>query len=118
MDRNKCTKIITTNNIILFILFVAIMGDYLITYIGINNMGFIEELNPLMIRLFRFPMYMGLIIRSMLALFPIILLKFVENRCPPRLKYDYIIRAALGIQAIPFSMHILWIYKYYTSISI
>ncbi len=101
------------NNTLLFILFIAMIEDYIITYVGVNILGVIEEANYLMKGLFNLPMYIGLQIRIIMAIIPLLLLKYVEDKCPRRIKYDLILKFLLFIQLIVFSMHGIWIYKYY-----
>lgn len=110
--KNIDSNLIFSNDLILAILFIAILGDYVLTYVGMNILGVIEELNPLMIRSFKLPFIKGLILRTIIGLFPIILFKLVENKFGNINTYRVILLHVLVIEFIPYCLHIFWIINY------
>jgi len=107
----KNNKNISTN-MILFFLFLLILEDYFLTYIGIHHLRIIEEANPLMVGLLSLPLSHGIIIKTISALIPIFLLKYVEHRLEP-IRFRKILLIPIAVQIIPYTAHVIWVYKYF-----
>lgn len=101
---------IKSSNIILLILFIAMMGDYCLTYFGINKLKLIEEGNPLMVGIMALPFHRGLLIRLFTSGVLVLLLKFVEKGFEPR-KYRFLLTVVLLIQVFPYTLHLIWMSK-------
>ena len=109
----KSIRNISTNMLLSF-LFLLILEDYFLTYLGIHHLRVIEEANPLMVGLMALPLSHGIIIKIISALIPIFLLKYVEHRLNP-IKYRKILLIPIAVQIIPYTAHVIWIYKYFSS---
>ncbi|QZY56730.1 DUF5658 family protein [Crassaminicella profunda] len=107
--KEKSRKKVSTNTI-LNILFLLMIGDYLLTYLGMYTFGVVEEANCLMVWLMELPFWKGFIIRICIALVPILLLKLAERYKDPDI-YMSILLVPLSIQFIPYIAHVIWIYK-------
>ena len=83
-----------------------IMTDYLVTYIGIRAVG-IEEANPFMIWLFDFDIFTGLVLRAIMALGIVGLLYWIRKR--NRKYYTGILVFFYAVMLAVFSLHIHWI---------
>lgn len=94
--------------VLIFIGFVLL--DYILTYIGINKLFFIEEGNPLMVWLFNIPFISGLSIRFLISIILAILI-FI----PIKMGYKYskqFIKLTIFIQVLVFIAHLRWITIY------
>ncbi|MCT4618952.1 MAG: DUF5658 family protein [Marinisporobacter sp.] len=102
-----------STNALLGILFFLMMGDYLLTYVGMHTLGIVEEANTLMIWLMVLPFKKGFIIRTFTSLIPLYLFKFAESH-----KDSYICKKILfiplSIQLVPYIGHALWVFSYFT----
>lgn len=105
-------------NFILFIMYILIVLDYILTYIGINILDIVSEANPLMIKFMELPFYKGLFLRCLFGFLPVLLLKSIEKRYVDLRTYKLTIASILGIQIIPYTAHIIWLYSYFSSINI
>src|SRR5690554_909764 len=82
------------------ILFLLMMMDYVITYIGIKGLMFIEEANPFMVWLFDIPFGYGLIIRLVYVSLIAFLCMYIY-----KMKYKYynaFINIGIGINMVVF----------------
>jgi hypothetical protein len=100
----------TSNNVILISMYLLIIFDYVLTYLGVNTLEIISEANPLMVGFMNLPFYKGFLLRNIIAFFSIILLKIEEKLIKPK-TYKLILRLILSIQIFPYSMHLIWIYR-------
>lgn len=105
-----------STNALLGILFFLMMGDYILTYVGIYVLGVIEEVNSLMVWLIKMPFLKGFIVRIFITLGSIVLLKYAEQFKNP-VVYRKILLVPLGIQVIPYIAHMIWILSYLKFIS-
>jgi hypothetical protein len=103
---------VSTNMLLLF-LFLLILEDYLLTYMGINTLNIIEEANPLMQEFMSLPFYAGLVLKSIIALVPILLLKSTQHNFNP-IEFKKIMLIPILLQLVPYTAHAIWIYKYFT----
>ena len=94
-------------NIIIFLL---MMSDYLLTYVGINVLEFITEGNALMVWLFELPLFEGLIIRTLMGMFVYALLKIIQKLGSKH--YQKVIKLIIVIEMIPHLLHLIWIIQY------
>ena len=83
-----------------------IMMDYLVTYIGNRAVG-IQEANPFMMWLFDFDILPGLFLRAVMALAVCFLLNFIRRHEPKY--YTGILVFFYAVMLAVFSMHIYWI---------
>ena len=115
--------------IILFILFILFMADFFFTYYGIS-IGAITEGNPIMVWLFKLPIWQGLLLR--IAMFAIVFIAvkwaskhttkptnpsrgilgaFLQPYCKPiyiKCFYGFAFTANIGIMGV----HLYWIIAY------
>lgn len=84
----------------------VIMTDYLVTYIGIRAVG-IEEGNPFMVWLFTYDIFTGLVLRGIMALGICLVLNYIRNRNEKY--YTRILVFFYAIMLMVFSLHIHWI---------
>ena len=92
-------------------LFLLIIIDYLLTYIGIHNLGVVYEANPFMAWLFELPFSQGLLIRVLHAIFIITLSYFLyKNEYE---NYDVFMKFALGVNIFVLMIHFRWVLKYF-----
>lgn len=68
----------------------------------------VEEANPLMIGLMSLPFISGFIIKIIIALIPVLILKYVEPYLNPT-KYRLFLLIPLAVQIIPYTAHAIWI---------
>jgi hypothetical protein len=87
-------------------LFILIVVDYLVTYIGIT-MGVITEANPLMRWLFNLHLWPGIAVRAALALSAVGLLSYARKR-DARL-YRSGVAVAYAVQAAVMGLHLYWV---------
>lgn len=85
--------------------FIFLMVDYLLTYVGIQ-FGIIEEANPLMVWLFKLPLYQGLPVRLLMSLAITAPIIYLERHCTYYKKFFSVICA---IYAVVFVLHVMWI---------
>lgn len=107
MEKKNLTKYF----IALFLIFVMMMGDYYATYVGICNMGVIEEGNPFMVWLFdcvKYPLVKGLIIRALMFL-PLlfIVLHMIRRKFYTEVKIVIFVAFVANISV--FVLHFRWI---------
>lgn len=94
-----------------FYLFLLIIIDYLLTYIGVNNLEVVYEANPLMVWFFELPFFQGFLIRVIYAGFIIILSYFLyKNEYE---NYDVFMKFALGVNIFVLMIHFRWVLKYF-----
>ncbi|QZY56658.1 DUF5658 family protein [Crassaminicella profunda] len=110
-------KKITSSNLLLSFIYTAMLGDYILTYLGIHTFGVIEEANPLMVSVIALPFDRGLLIRVLTSLILVLMLKYVEKGLEPK-PYRFILSIVLLIQAFPYAMHLMWICRYQICINI
>ncbi len=104
-----------TINKALILIYTLMIGDYLITYLGVNILGIITEANPILINLMNISFYKALIIRLITCLIPIFFLKLIQHKYKKIDRYQKIIISLLYIQIIPYTLHLLWISIYIIS---
>ena len=80
--------------------------DYVLTWIGINKIGIIEEFNPLMAWLFEIGFIPGSIIRILIIAFLLICFKLLK---PYKYYYKLTTRFAIAVNIIVQVLHIRWI---------
>ena len=85
---------------------VVIMMDYVITYVGIRAVG-IEEANPFMVWLFAYDIFTGLVLRGIMALGICLVLNWIKHK--NRKYYTRILVFFYAIMLMVFSLHIHWI---------
>ncbi|MCT4607116.1 MAG: DUF5658 family protein [Marinisporobacter sp.] len=105
-----------STNVLLSILFFLMIGDYLLTYVGMYTLGIVEEANALMVWLMALPFKKGFLIRMFVSLGPICLFKFAEKYKDPYI-YRRILLIPLFIQLVPYIGHVLWVFKYFIDYS-
>lgn len=88
-------------------LFILMMCDYIITYLGINTFGVIEEANPILVWLFEAPLLFGLAFRMFYAGFMAFLCVFIFEQGYQH--YNAFINLALFINSVVVFMHMRWI---------
>lgn len=103
---------ISTNWILVFIYILAI-GDYIITYWGVNILKIISEANPLMVKFMELPFEKGLLYRCLLSFLPLFLLKSVETKFGNKKKFKLILGLVFAIQVVPNALHMFWINAYF-----
>lgn len=90
----------------MLLLFITIMLDYILTYMGIRIYGVVEEANVLMQWLFELPLAIGLGVRALLAMLvlaPFMLLKSLDKNA-----YRKTLITALSINLIIIILHERW----------
>lgn len=102
-----------TVNLILYLMFISMLGDYCITYWGIHSLNVISEANPLMVNFMNLPFLKGISFRIITSLIPIILLKSVERAFENKSSYVNLLMIILSIQIYPYSLHFYWILQYF-----
>lgn len=107
---SKSKKKVSTN-VLLGMLFILMLGDYMLTYLGMYSFGVIDEANYLMVWLMGMPFEKGFIVRVFVTLVPVLLLKFAEKYKEPMV-YKQILLIPLGIQVVPYIAHGIWVFKY------
>lgn len=110
MELIKQKRKLSTNSM-LSILFLLMMGDYLLTYLSMYVFGVAEEANYLMVWLMELPFWKGFIIRIFVVLGPVVLLKFAEKYKNPGV-YRKILLVPLATQVVPYVAHGIWVWKY------
>lgn len=98
-------------NYLLFFIFILILIDYMLTFIGINQLNYISEANYLMCTMFDIPFTTGLAIRSLQGFFPIILLYSIRNKVE-FFYFNRIISIILYIEIFVICLHLYWIINY------
>ena len=111
IPKSKYKRKISTNAL-LGILFLLMMGDYFLTYVGIHILGIISEANFLMVWLMKMSFFKGSIVRIIITIGPIILLKYAEQFKNP-IVYKKNLLVPIGIQVIPCFAHIIWVLNLY-----
>lgn len=102
-------------NYLLFFIFILILIDYMLTFIGINQLDYISEANYLMCSMFEIPFTTGLALRSFQGFIPIILLYSIRNKVE-FFYYERIISIILYIEIFVLSLHLYWIINYFFSL--
>jgi hypothetical protein len=103
------------SDIILYIVFFAMLGDYLLTFWGMQTLHYIEEFNPLMVSFMELPLYKGLLVRVGYTAILLLVIRFGLSRMPNQSSCNKILAILLGIQVIPYIMHGIWLSKYFTT---
>jgi hypothetical protein len=91
----------------LILLFVLMLGDYLLTYFGMRA-GFIMEGNGLMRWLMDLPLWDGLFVKIGISL--LLLVPFVWARTQRKRIYNYALYIIFAAYGIIYIMHGYWIY--------
>lgn len=102
-------------NYILLALYLLMVLDYILTYLGIYIFNFIDEGNPLMKGFMEIPFCYGIVIRCILSVVPIWILKIANEYISPK-RFKMYINLALMIQMFPYFLHFLWIFRYFNRI--
>jgi len=87
-------------------LFILIIVDYLMTYVGIA-MGIITEANPLMVWLFQLHLWPGLLIRLAFALVAVGLLVYAKRQDAKLYRSGVIV--AYTVQVLVMGLHLYWV---------
>ena len=100
-----------SSNYILFSIFILINIDYILTFIGINQLNYITEGNPLLSNLFNLQFITGLGLRCMQAAIPVSLLFAVKNKIEI-LYFKNILLNIIYLQICILIVHLYWIIHY------
>lgn len=95
-------------NFMLLLLFILVIGDYLITYAGMNFYNVITEWNPLMFAFMKLPFNIGFFLRILFSTIIVCVLKYCENKTKPKF-YSSAISITLFVQVIPYLGHLYWL---------
>ncbi|WP_424141318.1 DUF5658 family protein [Sporosalibacterium faouarense] len=87
--------------------------DYLISYWGIKILGYIQEANPLMMPFMELPLLKGVSFRIIYISLLLLIIKVACNKTQSPYIFNTILRLLLIVQIIPYTVHIVWIYKYF-----
>lgn len=90
-------------------LFLLIILDFILTYIGVVNLKVIYEANPLMVWIFNLPFLQGLFIRVLQSGF-ITYLLFIIYKNNYHI-YKLVIRFGLGVNLFIMGLHLNWIFS-------
>ncbi|WP_432662845.1 DUF5658 family protein [Wukongibacter baidiensis] len=115
ITKSTDSKLKISTNLILFLIYLLAIGDYVFTFWGVNVLNVISEANPLMVKFMDLPLVKGLLFRTIQLFFFLFLLKCVESKFESPKRFRTILLILLGIQIIPYVLHIIWI-SYYLSI--
>lgn len=91
-------------------IFICIILDFLLTYLGINYIGCIEEANPIMVWLFALPFATAFIIRIIIGIIIYFIYKFIQENA--EITYKKIIIFALAVENYTILLHVKWILLY------
>ncbi|MFZ5966219.1 MAG: DUF5658 family protein [Bacillota bacterium] len=97
---------------ILIFVFVAMLADYIISYLGISVLGFIQEANPFMLSFMDLPFYQGIFFRVLYAVFFLLIIRWAGNKMNNKGRYHKVLILLLAIQSIPLSAHAIWLVNY------
>lgn len=103
----------TKANRLLIYLALLMLLDYIISFIGIHFYQCILEANPCMHYIMQLPFIYGIILRIFYILLPISLLRFYYLHANNKKYYFNVVHSLILVQIFPFSIHIIWIIKYY-----
>lgn len=93
------------------VLGMLMMLDYCLTWIGVNELGVIEEANPLMVWLFNIGFAPSLLLRVIMVSFVLYLI-YVLSKFSDRL-FKFTITLALTVNFAVILLHVRWLYLTY-----
>lgn len=88
-------------------LFLMLMVDYVVTYLGIHHYEFIREANALFVWLFNLPFAQGFLVRVVGALFVTGLYQYIYMEGNKH--YKKVITFALSVNIVIMFLHIRWL---------
>lgn len=91
-------------------LFFMMQLDFVLTYVGINKIGYITEGNPLLVSFFELNFPVAFIIRLLLGSLLSLIFLYLKKR--DSYKYNRIINFGLIVNFLVFIMHLRWIFFY------
>lgn len=98
----------------LILLYLLTVLDYVLTYIGVHQLGVISEGNPLLTGLIALPFWGGILCRCFISAVPVFLLFIAKYRYSYK-HYHQVIVLLLAVQVIPYSLHLFWIIRTLTT---
>ncbi len=98
------------NDIFNKLIFTYIILDFLLTYLGINYIGYIQEGNPIMVWLFELPFAIAFIIRLIIGAIIYLMYRFIQNNAEKA--YKKIVAFALIAENFVLLLHLRWIILY------
>lgn len=98
------------NHMLLAILLLMIL-DYILTFIGINQLCYIIEANPINRFLFDLPFTYGISIRCLQSLIPVSMLFSVKNKVRSNIFFKILLGLIL-LEVCVLFLHINWITNY------
>jgi len=94
----------------IFLLSFFIMIDFILTYIGINILQFIEEANPFLINLFEVNLFIAVILRTLHITLIFLCLDYIRTK--KEKLYNNIVNFSLILNVAVFALHIRWLALY------
>lgn len=98
------------NNMFNKIIFTYIIIDFLLTYLGVNYIGCIEEANYIMVCQFELSFAIALIIRIIVGTTIYFMYKFIQENAESY--YNKIVAFALILENYILLLHIRWLILY------
>jgi hypothetical protein len=95
-------------------LFLLMMIDYIITYVGIHNYNFIQEGNPVLVWLFEIPFEYGVFVRILMS--GIISFLFYVIYKSEHKHYGKLIAYAIIVNSVILVLHLRWILEFFAHI--
>lgn len=92
------------------LIFTYIILDFLLTYLGINYIGCIQEGNPIMVWLFELPFVIAFIIRIIIGTIIYLMYKFIQKNAEKA--YKKIVAFALIAENLVLFIHLRWLILY------
>lgn len=98
-------------NYLLLLMFALILIDYILTFVGINQLNYITEANPLTSTLFDYSFIKGLSLRCLQGSIPVFLLYIVKDKINV-MCYVNIIMNIIYLEICILFLHSYWILHY------
>lgn len=97
------------------LIYLIMMLDFVVTWYGIHQLGFIEEANIFMLWAFEIPFELSFALRCML-IYPFLRLGYLVNELGDTPKYLFINHVVLSVYVIIMLMHLHWnvLYLFYS----
>lgn len=111
LKRGKLGKMLNyKNDMFNKLIFTYIILDFLLTYMGINYIGCIQEGNPIMVWLFELPFVVAFIIRIIIGTIIYLMYKFIQKSAEKA--YKKIVAFALIAENLVLFLHLRWLILY------
>lgn len=92
------------------LIFLYVLLDFLVTYLGINYFGCLTEANPLLSWLFELPFAQALFIRIIFASTIYFMYRFIQNNTVST--YKKMVVFAILLESFVMILHIRWLILY------